>query len=336
MSKNALIEFRNLQIRRASVYKEGNMKAAQISEYGDPSVVKVVEVDKPGASSGKVVVEVHAASLNPFDTGVRAGYMQQMIPLQLPVTLGSDIAGIITEVGEGVEGVAIGDKVYGQTTLGAGNSGAFAEFTTAEAGKVAKTPEGVNFTEAASLPLVGVSALQALTQVINLRPGQKLFIHGGAGGIGWIAIQLAKHMGAYVATTATGENISAVKALGADEVIDYKAQDFAKFLHDYDAVFDTVGGEDFTKSLNFLKRGGVAVSMRAQADEAKAQELGVTAQSQFTQVTTTALNTLRELVESGAVKPHVGKVFALDEVQAAFTACDSGAVKGKVVLEIKK
>lgn len=312
------------------------MKAAQIREYGDPSVVKVVEVDKPGATVGKVVVEVHAASLNPLDTGLRAGSLQQMIPLQLPVTLGSDFAGIITEVGEGVEGLAVGEKVYGQTTLGAEKSGAFAEFTTAEAGKVARMPENVTFTEAASLPLVGVSALQSLTQAISLRPRQKLFIHGGAGGIGRIAIQLAKHMGAYVATTATGENISAVKALGADEVLDYQTQDFAEVLQGYDAVFDTVGGEDFTKSLSVLKRGGVAVSMRAHADEAKAQELGVTTQTQLTQVTTPALNSLRELVEAGAVKPHVGKVFALDEVQAAFTARESGAVKGKVVLKIKK
>lgn len=311
------------------------MKAAQISEYGDVSVVNVVDIEKPVAGEGRVLVEVHASSLNPFDTTVRSGNAQSWAPLQLPATLGGDIAGEVVEVGVGVEGVKPGDKVYGQANAVAGNSGAFAGYAATKSEQVALAPSNLSLVEAASLPLVGVSALQALTEHINLQSGQKLFINGGAGGIGEVAIQLAKSIGAYVATTATGEGIEAVKALGADEVIDYKSQDFTEILSSFDAVFDTVGGDLFTKSLAILKSGGVAVSMIAQADEAVVGELGVTAISQFTQVTTAKLDQLRELVESGVVKPHVGRVYSLDEIQDAFTARETYAVSGKIVLQIK-
>ena len=310
------------------------MKAAQISEYGDPSVVKVVEVDKPSPKEGQVLVEIHASSLNPFDTTVRSGKVKDSIPLQLPVTLGGDIAGVVVELGKAVSGLGVGDKVYGQAAVVAGNSGAFAEYAVTKAGQIAKAPNNLDFKEAASLPLVGVSALQALTEHIKLESGQKIFIHGGAGGIGTIAIQIAKSIGAYVATTATGEGIDLVKKLGADEVIDYKSQDFTEVLHDYHAVFDTVGGDDFNKSLGILKKSGVADSMIAKPDETKVTELGVTAMMQSTRVTTAILNTLRELIEAGKVTPQVGRVFTLDQIQEAFTARESGSVNGKVVIEI--
>jgi len=312
------------------------MKAAQIKEYGDASAVNVVEVDNPTVGEGQVLVKVQSSSLNPFDSAIRAGYMQQMIPLQLPVTLGGDIAGEVVEVSPDVDGISVGDRVFGQANVVAGNSGAFAEYTATAAGQVAKIPANLTMNEAASLPLVGISALQALTQHIDLRPGQKILITGGAGGIGRVAIQLAKHLGAYVTTTAAGEGISVARSLGADEVIDYKSQDFADLLSDYDAVFDTVGGEGFAKTLTVLKKGGVAVTMAAQPDQSQAEELGITAIQQMTQVTTETLNQLRELVESTVIKPHVGMVFTLDEIQKAFTARETGTVSGKVVLEIAK
>lgn len=311
------------------------MKSAQISEYGDPSIIKINEVEKPSAGEGQVLVEVHSASLNPFDSAVRAGYMKEVLPLQFPATLGGDIAGVVVELGDGVDSLALDDKVYGQASVVAGNSGAFAEYAVTKVGQIAKVPEGLDFTTLASLPLVGVSALQALGQHINIRSDQKLFIHGGAGAIGSIALQIAKNIGAYVATTATGDGIEYVKKLGADEVIDYKTQDFSEILKDYDAVFDTVGGDDFNKSLKVLKKGGIAVSMIAQADEKLAQELGVTAQTQATHVTTEALDKLRGLVNSGVVKPNVGKVFPLEQVKDAFIARESGEVSGKIVLQIK-
>ena len=311
------------------------MKAAQINEYGDASVVQVNEVDVPTVSSSQILVEVHAASLNPFDSKIREGYMKEMIPLQLPITPGGDIAGVVTEIGEGVFNVAVGDRVYGQANVVAGNSGAFAEFAVTSADEVAKMPEGIDFKDAASLALAGVSALQAINHHIKLQSGQKLFINGGAGAIGANAIQIAKDLGAYVAVTASEESAEFVKELGADEVIDYKTTYFTEVLNDYDAVFDTVGGEDFTKSLAILKRGGIAVSMAAQADDAKAGELGVTAISQGTQVTTEALDELSRLIEADAVRAFVDKVFPLEQIKEAFKAREAGNVQTKIVIEIK-
>jgi NADPH:quinone reductase-like Zn-dependent oxidoreductase len=312
------------------------MKAAQINDYGDTSAINVVEIEKPTVQDGQVIVEVHASSLNPFDSAVRSGYMAQMIPLQLPVTIGGDIAGTIVEVGAGVENVAVGDTIYGQANVVAGNSGAFAEFAATSAGQVAKAPSNLTIQEAASLPLVGVSALQGLTTHIGLQSGQKLFVTGGAGGIGQVAIQIAKHLGAYVATTASGEGIEVVKSLGADEVIDYKAQDYKEILSDYDAVLDTVGGENLNDVLVVLKRDGIAVTLAGKFDEAKVEAAGVTALSQGTQVTTDALNELTALIESGVVKPSIGKVFTLNDIQAAFTTRETGEVKGKIVIDIKQ
>ncbi len=310
------------------------MKAAQINEYGGPAVITINEVDKPTLGDGQVLVEVHAASLNPFDTTVRAGYMKEMITLQFPVTLGGDIAGIVKEIAEGVTNVAVGDKVYGQANAIGSGSGAFAEYATTAATQVAKAPESLDFIQAASLPLVSVSAWQVLTGHIKLQPGQMVFIHGGAGGIGTIAIQIAKNIGAYVATTATGDAAEYLKQLGADEVIDYKTQDFAELLSGYDATFDTVGGDDFNKSLAVLKRGGIAVSMVSQADKDKAQALGITAITQSTKVTTDALNEISKLVDNGVIIPQIDKVLPLEQIKEAFEARESGTVRGKVVLKI--
>ena len=309
------------------------MKAAQIATYGDSSVIKVVDINRPAVSEGTVLVEVHASSLNPFDTVVREGHVKAMMP-PLPVTLGGDIAGIVLEVGAGVTTISPGDNVYGQAAAIAGNSGAFAEYAVTKASQIATMPTNLDFKAAASLPLVGVSAWQALNEHINLQPGQKIFIHGGAGGIGTVAIQIAKSIGAYVITTATGDGLQLVEQLGADELIDYKQQDFTDALHDLDAVFDTVGGDDFSKSLAVLRQGGIAVSMIAQPDTDTATELGVTALMQQTTVTTEKLAALRDLVEGGRVTPQIGRVFALDDIQAAFTSREAGSINGKVVIEI--
>lgn len=310
------------------------MKAAQINEYGHADKLVINEVDIPKVGKDQVLVEVQAASLNPFDTMVREGYLQEMIPLKLPVTLGGDIAGVVKEVGADVDSIAVGDKVYGQANVVAGNSGAFAEYATTKAEQVSKAPANTEITEAASLPLIGASALQALNDHIKLHADQKIFIHGGAGGIGSIAIQIAKNIGAHVATTATGDGIDYVKQLGADEVIDYKAEDFSDKIKDLDAVFDTVGGDDFAKAMKLVKLGGVAVSMIADVDDAQAEELGVTGVKQMTHVTSDKLAELAKLVEAGVVKPNVGQVFELKDIKEAFTARESGEVAGKIVLSI--
>lgn len=310
------------------------MRAAQIKDYGHASDIEITVIDKPTAGDDQVVVAVHAASINPFDTIIREGYMKDNIPLNLPVTLGGDIAGVVESVGNSVSNVKVGDTVYGQAHAVAGNSGALAEFAATKSDQVALAPKNVTPQEAASLPLVGVSAVQGLLEHLELSSGQKLFIHGAAGGIGSVAIQIAKHVGAYVAVTATGDGLDYVKSLGADEVIDYKTADFAESLSDFDAVFELAGGQDFDKSLTILKKGGKAVSMIATADQAKADELGVTAITQSTGVTTDRLNKLTKLVEDGVVKPQIDKVFPLDQTQEAFEARESGTVRGKVVVAI--
>lgn len=308
------------------------MKAVQFNEYGDASVLKVVDIEKPSVSTGQVLVDVAAVSLNPFDSKLRDGVMKDGIPLNLPITIGGDIAGVVSELGEGVSDFAVGDKVYGQANAVAGNSGAFAEFAATKATQIAKAPSNLTLEEASSLPLIGVSALQAVHDHLDVQSGQKLFVHGGGGGIGSIAIQIAKHLGAYVATTATGEDIEYVRSLGADEIIDYASADYAESLSSYDAAFDTVG-DDFNKMIGILARGGKAVSMVASADEARASELGVTAQTQGTRVTTEKLDALRDLVESGIVTVRIGKTFPLDQVIEAFQVREAGE-KGKVVVTI--
>ena len=311
---------------------EDPMKAVQFNEYGDASVLKVVDAEKPSAGAGQVLVDVAAVSLNPFDTKLRDGVMKDGIPLTLPITIGGDIAGIVSEIGNGVSNFAVGDKVYGQANSVAGDSGAFAEFAATKANHIAQVPSNLTLEEAASLPLIGVSAIQAIHDHLELKSGQKLFIHGGGGGIGSIAIQIAKSLGAYVTTTASGSDVDYVRSLGADEVIDYATNDYAEALSSYDAAFDTVG-DDFNKMIGILARGGKAVSMVAAADEARASELGVTAQTQGTQVTTEKLDTLRLLVESSVVTVRIGKVFPLEHVIDAFQAREAGE-KGKVVVTL--
>jgi NADPH:quinone reductase-like Zn-dependent oxidoreductase len=308
------------------------MKAAQIREYGSAEVVKIVEIDKPVAGAGQVLIAVKGSSINPFDRFVREGNMKAA--LSLPVTLGGDVAGDIIAIGTGVSGFAIGDAVYGQANAVAGNSGAFAEFAATKAAQVGRKPANLDYTEAAAIALTGVSAWQVLLQHMALQTGQKILIHGGAGGIGTAAIQIAKHRGAYVATTATGEGLDYVKQLGADQVIDYKAEKFDDVIHDFDAVFDTVAGETYDRSFAVLKPGGIIVSMNAQPNEALASQHNVRAVLQSTKVTTEALGELRQLIESKVVTVHVERTFPLDQIQAAFKAWETGTVKGKIGLTI--
>lgn len=311
------------------------MKAAQISEYGSADVIRLNDIDRPPLGADQVLVEVRAASLNPFDAKIRAGHMQQMIPLRFPVTLGGDIAGVVVETGMDVAGIRAGDAVYGGANAVGGASGAFAEFAVTKAAQLAKMPANTDYKQAAALPLVGVSALQALTDHMRLQAGQRILIHGGAGGIGAVAIQLAKHIGAYVATTVTADSAAFAAQLGADEVIDYQSVKFEEQLEGMDAVFDMVGGETFRRSFKVVKRGGIIVSMVGGANTPLAGQYGVRVISQQTRITTEALDKLRELVESGAVKAHIGREYPLDQIAEAFRAFESGTVGGKVVIVIK-
>jgi alcohol dehydrogenase len=310
------------------------MKAAQISGYGGKDVLKITaNAPKPVAEPGHVLVEVRAAGVNPFDRAVREGHARQMAELDFPATLGGDFAGVVAAVGDDAQGFTTGQAVYGQAGALSGR-GSFAEYTPVKASQVASKPEDIGFTEASALPLAGVSAYQALVDHMNLQKDQKILIHGGAGGIGSLAIQIAKHLGAYVATTAAASDTDFVKGLGADEVIDYKTRDFSEILKDYDAVFDTIGGETNEKSYLVLKPGGAFVSMVAQPDERLVKKKDIKYTHQFTQVTPERLGALTQLVEEGLVKPIVDKVFLLDEAAEALEYQKTGAPKGKVVIKV--
>lgn len=311
------------------------MKAAQIDAYGDASAIQVRDVATPVAGDGQVLVKVAAASINPIDVILRSGVAHQSMPLTLPATLGGDFAGTVDAVGGGVTHVAVGDKVYGQANALGGGSGTFAEYTVARGGQVAKAPQTLDLTQAASLPLVGVSALQALTEHLKVTKGHKLLVTGGTGGIGSVAIQLAKHRGVHVVATATGDGIATAARLGADDVVDYKATDLKTLPKDFDAVFDTVGGETIQQALRLLKAGGTLVTMAGQPDQDLATQLGVTAVSQMTKVTTEALDQLRDLVEAGVITPQVGKVFDLDHIADAFRSKEADRIPGKIVVTIE-
>lgn len=311
------------------------MKAIQVSKYGGPEVLQITDISKPTPQKGQVLVEVHAAGLNPFDAKVISGAYQSMMPLKFPTTMGGDFAGIVKQVGEGVTEYTVGDEVYGTAVVFSGGSGAYAEQATAVVGKIAHKPKHISFEEAAALPVAGVSAMQAIAEHMKLQPGQKILIHGGAGGIGHMAIQLAKKVGAHVATTVNQDDIEFVKQLGADEMIDYKTQRFEQIVHNYDAVFDTVGGETTHKSFHVLKHGGVLVSMLGVSDAEHAKEHGIIAIGQNTKTDTEHLKHLAEIVETGSLKVHIDRVFPLNQPKDAFIHLTSGHPRGKVVLKVK-
>jgi len=288
---------------------------------------------KPVPGPNQVLVEVYAASLNPVDKGIAAGYLKEMV--HLPATLGGDFSGVVVQVGEAVSDFKKGAMVYGQAIILNGSSGSLAQFAAANAGNTAYQPKQLTFTEAASLPLAGVSALQALEEHIKLKTGQKILIHGGAGGIGSIAVQIAKSLGAFVAATASAKDKDYVKSLGADKAIDFRSENFEDILKDYDAVLDTVSGEATNKSLKVLKKGGVIVSLLAHADPKLAEKYHVTAIGQMTNTNTKNLNRLTEFVNAGKIKPQVDKVFPLNQTLEAFQHLSLGHPRGKVVIKIK-
>ncbi len=303
------------------------MKAVQINKYGEVDVLQVNNnAEKPIISEGQVLIEVYAASINPFDFAVLKGYVQKFISQGFPLTMGGDFSGKKVDTGE---------EVYGTAIILGGGSGSLAEFARVSTDKIAVKPKNISFEEAASLPLVGSSAIQALEDHINLQPGQKILIHGGAGGIGSLAIQLAKLKGAYVATTVSNKDKEYVKSLGADETIDYKNERFESLINNYDAVFDTVGGEVVEKSFLVLKAGGVLVSMKGQPDEELAKKYGVTAIGQNSKTNTQHLDRLRELVEQGKIKPQIDKIFPLDQAKEAFLYKEKSHPRGKVVIKVK-
>jgi NADPH:quinone reductase-like Zn-dependent oxidoreductase len=312
------------------------MKAVQINTYGGTEVIEVTnDAVKPTLKTGQVLVENRAASINPIDWKIRMGYLQKMAPVPVPITLGGDLAGTVVEVGTGVNDFKVGDEVYGQAIILNGGSGSMADFVAVNTANVSIKPKGISFEEAAALPLAGASALQAIDKHIQLEEGEKILIHGGAGGIGHLAIQIAKALGGYVATTVSAKDKAFVEGLGADEVIDYRTEKFEEKLKDFDAVYDTVGGETTEKSFLILKRGGTLVSMLGAPSQELADKYGVKVVGQGTVTNTDQLVRLAELVEKQKIKVNVDKIFSLDEAKAAFEYQENVHPRGKVVLRVK-
>lgn len=308
------------------------MKAVVIEQYGDKEQLKEMEVPTPEINDNQVLVEMKATSINPIDWKLREGYLKQMLPFEFPIILGWDAAGIIRKVGKNVKGFQVGDAIFSRPATT--RFGTYAENVVIDEDLLAKKPENISFEEAASVPLAGLTAWQALFDAAKLQEGEKVLIHAGAGGVGSLAIQLAKDKGAYVATTASEKNHTLLKEFGADEVIDYKTTNFEKVLHDYDVVFDTMGGEIQTKSFQVLKRGGRLVTIVNAPDQEKANEYGVTAIPIWLQPNGKQLEQLGALLEKGKLKAIVGHVFPFSEqgMKEAHALSESHHAKGKIVI----
>lgn len=330
------------------------MRAFVVTSYKGP--LHEADVPEPTVGDRDVLVQVRAAGLNQLDEKIREGEFKQILPYKFPLILGHDVAGTVVRVGSEVRGFAVGDEVYARP--GKDQIGTFAERVAVAEQELALAPTSISVEEAGSLPLVALTAWQALVVKGTVRPGQKVLIHAGAGGVGSIAIQLAKHLGATVATTASASNADFVRELGADVVIDYRSQDFEAQLSGYDLVLDSLGGENLEKSLRVLRPGGKAIGISGPPDPAFAREaglnpvlrlaitalswkvrkqakkLGVTYEFLFMGPSGEQLRQIAALVDSGVLRPVVGKVSTFDETPQALAALAKGGIRGKAVVTV--
>jgi alcohol dehydrogenase len=312
------------------------MKAVKAHEFGGSEVLHFEDAIKPTPHRGEVLIEVHGSSINPVDTKSITPESEYKDYLKFPVTPGSDVSGIVVRVGEGVSSVKPGDKVYGQAGPLQKGTGAFAEYAVAPENSIARMPENLSFIEAGAIPLTAASAYVAIIDHMKLRAGQKILIHGGSGGIGSFAIQLAKHLGAYVVTTTSVDGVNYAKYQGADEVVDYEFQSFEKTLNDFDAVLDTVGEEIYKKSFKVLKRGGIIVSMLCKPDEELMKQYGVRAVLEMTKVDQSLLNKVSQLVKEGVFKVNISKIYSLKDTKEAYEAKDKEHILGKIAISVSK
>lgn len=308
------------------------MKAVRIHTYGGADVLSYEDAPVPTPREGEVLIRVHATSVNPFDCAVRAGYMTGYFNYSLPVILGTDVSGVIEKAGQGVTGVKPGDEVY--TRAGVFRDGAYAEYALAQASDVAAKPKSLDHVHAAAIPHVSLTAWQALFALANLQKGQTVLIHGVAGGVGHIAAQLAKNLGARVIGTAS-ENLEFARTLGLDQVIDYSTAQFEKEVQDVDVVLDTIGGDTQERSWEVLKPGGILISIVQAPSEEKAKAYGV--RQGFVVSSPPVQDVLMKmaaLVDSGQVKPHVSAVFPLQEVKKAHSLVERRHTRGKIALQV--
>ncbi len=332
------------------------MKAFILEQYGKKSGIRLSDMPEPELRDDEVLVKVHAASVNLLDVKIKNGEFKLVLPYRLPLVLGHDVAGVVIAVGSRVRRFKAGDEIYSRPDDF--RIGAFAEFIAIKEDSVAQKPATLTMEEAASIPLVGLTAWQALVEKADLKKGQKVFIQAGSGGVGTFAIQLAKHLGAFVATTTSTANVAWVKSLGADLVIDYKKEDFEDILRDYDVVLNSQDAETLGKCLRILKPRGKLISISGPPDPAFGEEIGA---SWFVKLVMNLLsagirrkakrgnidfsflfmkangNQLREiamLIDSGAIRPVVDRLYPFAATSEAMTYVETGRARGKVVVKI--
>jgi NADPH:quinone reductase-like Zn-dependent oxidoreductase len=332
------------------------VKAFVVDRYGKKGGVRIAEMPEPQLREDDVLVQVHAAGVNPLDSKIADGEFKLILPYRLPLILGNDFAGIVARVGSRVQRFKPGDGVYARPD--ADRIGAFAQFIAIKEDSLALKPKELTLEEAASIPLVGLTAWQALIEKAKLKKGQKVLIHAGSGGVGTFAIQLAKHVGAIVATTTSAANLDWVKALGADVVINYAKDDFTTILRDYDVVLNSLGGDVLEKSLQVLKPGGKLISISGPPDPDFAQDLGspwmlrqvmrllsyrirkkakrqrVSYSFLFMQASGEQLHEIARLIDSGVIRAVVDRVFPFESTHEAMAYVARGRAKGKVVVKV--
>ena len=333
------------------------MKAFILESYGANRALQLADVPEPQLRDDEVLVQVHAAGVNQLDSKIKDGQFKLILPYRLPLILGHDVAGVVVKAGPRVRQFKPGDEVYARTDDF--RIGTFAEFVPVKESSLAPKPKGLTMEEAASIPLVGLTAWQALVETAKLTKGQRVFIQAGSGGVGTFAIQLAKHLGATVATTTSAANFELVKSLGADVAIDYRTQDFEDVLHDYDVVLNSQDGKTLGKSLRVLKGGAKLVSISGPPDPAfgrniaapafvrlvmrllssgirrRARGRGIDYSFLFMRANGGQLREITRLIEAGAIRPVVDKVFAFESTNEALAYAEAGHAKGKVVIKIR-
>jgi len=308
------------------------MKAIFVESYGGPEVMQFGDRPTPIPGPNEVAVAVRAASINPIDWKMRAGIVQQFFPLTFPAVLGRDFSGVVAALGDGAIGVQLGTEVIGIADPKRG--GSHAEMMAVDCGLVVRKPANVDYVAAASLPLVGLTAMIALDEVAGLEAGQRVLIHAGAGGVGGFAVQLAKHRGAWVAATCSTVNRDYVRDLGADQVFDYGRDDYTAALTGLDVVFDTVGGDVSRRSAIVLRPGGTLVQIAAAPILNPPWRDDITIKAATIRPRRELLERITQLVESGAIKPQVGTVLPLAEGRRGYEQSRTGHQRGKIVLRM--
>ena len=308
------------------------MKAIRIHGYGDVDTLSYEDAPLPEPGTTDVRVRVHAAAVNPVDWKIRAGYLAEVVPHQMPLTLGWDVSGVVDQVGADVTHLSVGDAVYSRPDIM--RNGTYAEYVVVRASEVAAKPETLSHNEAAAVPLAGLTAWQALFDHALLKAGERVLIHAGAGGVGSFAIQFAKSAGAHVIATASAANEALVRDLGADEFVDYRSQRFEEVLAKVDVVLDTIGGDTQERSIQLLNSGGRLFSAVGAPDAEMLAAVGATGGGLMVQPSRENLDRIAQLIDAGTVRVLIDSVFPLSEARAAHTRSQTGRAKGKIVLEV--